>query len=1745
MTGLAKTKKDLGNLLKYTEELLSFNDRVVFDLARERFPQFPEYLVSGLEGVDLAIDAETWIRIRRLRETNPPEVDKMFEGWADFGPHPSPDHQPKLAAERMLNLAIEEISDLAEAGLLPDMDDVLRPVGADKANPERMDAILRIVNMPDFRRLWQEYLDGPWAAWAEVERPRRRSIDFYNKVYQIHQRMLAMGDDTPIELVFGTGMARWLVRDERISIPLIEQLVEIELEEDGTLLVRPRQSTPQLVLRAFHALEIDGSKNAQRDIGQQFDRIVDDPDRGFSPFDKSTFECVLRACAARLSATGRYHPDDVGDPANRTLPNVDEFLRISDTWVLYVRQRNEDVRKDDIRRLITKLDDVEAESQLPQPAVKFIEEPSDAPTVLADGTLIDLTGTDMMLPEATSGWKGDVDTGGTGGGSGGGASHDAKRDEIYFFPLPYNDDQQDIIRRLQDQNTDGVLVQGPPGTGKTHTIANIICHYLATKRRVLVTAKTPEALTALQEKIPEGIRDLAIAVIHNDREGARQLEHAVRILADEAKSISPKLVDEQIREKQARIVELREIITKVDHQMYAFAERNLARMRYGEEEVLPMALAKAVADERPQHLWFEDKLTTEDKYAPKFTDGDIAEARDLRSRHARDLVYGVETLPNPANLPDLARVLAAHSELARINEIEGKVNAGEIPLMSSDNGIGLEGAKQAREWLKVFADILGELDGDQWLFDVYHMLIGLKRVDEATMAALKGALSEWMNLYGRGREFSLKAVIVEAADGDPSFDKAVEELAAGRKPFGLFSLFKGGLKAKLDAVRLEGRVPDGADDWSVVRGYRVWQQETNLFLGRWSGVARAVGVPPLPSGWSAAESEFLRLGRLVERVWAIHEEVGTRRDVLRTLFPYGLDIDEALHHGRYERVAEALAANLEKAELADAHAVKAEALAVAGDLSLPFHTALREICANLGRGDVPQTALAEAWRQIVSEAVRLNGIGNDLALLDALVAKVAASGAPIWAEKLRKDAPFGDDDPWARETWHKTWEWARADGYIRSLGDRKTVRDLSEDRARAEAEQRKLFAEVVRLRTFLGLKLSLTNKVEAALAKFAAASARLGKGKGKTAGRQRRIIREAAMDTAQAVPCWILPEWRVAEQLPPDLAAFDLVIIDEASQSDITAFPAIMRGKKVLIVGDDKQVSPTVIGIEDRKIVQLRTTFLTGLPFADQMEPATSLYELGGMVFPGKAIMLREHFRCVEPIIRFSSRFYPTPLIPLRIPKASERLDPPLVDIYVPHGRKSGDINKAEVDVIVDEVAKLTRDPAFEKRSIGVISLIGSAQAKLIYDRLVSELGAEVVEKHRIMCGSSATFQGQERDVMFLSMVACPNTAMMQAERKWEQRFNVATSRARDRLVLVRSVATSHLKPEDLKAKLIEHFRTPMEAVSIIRPNEVLDLCDSEFERDFGMCLMELGYRIKPQVPVGGYRIDFVIEGADDRRLAIELDGDKYHGPDKWAYDIRRQKALERLGWVFWRCWGSAWIADRQGCLDDLKALMARLGIEPLGMAAAEGIYTLHLEASPPSSEEDKAPEDAFGEQAEQETGVPLPPPRQFRPAEEPDRRPANGDGRDDPAHAFRHGAPRPAASPQSTHADPVGLDLGDGAVLSEGEEIYCFLHKRNVGYSPPDGVAVVRSGALYMDEHPVVPQRRGAWLQAALLIVQQKVGDISKTTGEARILNAWAHWFVRRDGQLVAVADIRSVVRTRAKRGSLRSELHLDNPEL
>lgn len=74
-----------------------------------------------------------------------------------------------------------------------------------------------------------------------------------------------------------------------------------------------------------------------------------------------------------------------------------------------------------------------------------------------------------------------------------------------------NKEQLEIAKRIEAYNA--VLVQGPPGTGKTHTIANLMGHFIAHGKSVLVTSHTKKALKVLKDKVAPGLRNLCVSIL--------------------------------------------------------------------------------------------------------------------------------------------------------------------------------------------------------------------------------------------------------------------------------------------------------------------------------------------------------------------------------------------------------------------------------------------------------------------------------------------------------------------------------------------------------------------------------------------------------------------------------------------------------------------------------------------------------------------------------------------------------------------------------------------------------------------------------------------------------------------------------------------------------------------------------------------------------------------------------------------------------------------------------------------------------------------------------------------------------------------------------------------------------------------------------------------------------------------------------------------------------------------------------
>jgi very-short-patch-repair endonuclease len=1504
-------------LLKKTP-LQQFSQHKDFARLEERLKGLPGLTFNAA----VADFDEVWLRLERLVESAPPApANPLLALWLELTKSPLKEPTLKSQVDRHALLALAPQALAAEAT-------PAGPTVFTESKPAPFVDLKDLAELEGLKAQLKAYTETVWRPWAEREKEVRKSIALYSELFMLSQKLQGNLVDSQLEVVWGVGMALWTLPTGTVTYPLLTQLVEISLDEATMALeIRPRSSEPRLEVDLYAAMDNLGVAQLV-EAGKKF---FGETCAGLNPFEPSTFEPLLRSAATFLDASGTYWPTQT-TADDRSLPKPSDKLVVTDTWVVMARPRNASLFVQDLERFETQLaslPEVPDLDALPAAVRALVTEPSSESE-------------EVELP-AFRGLSVVNGSGGSGSASqGGGVS------ELYF-PMPYNDEQVQIVQMLQAH--DGVVVQGPPGTGKTHTIANVICHYLALGKRVLVTSMKDPALSVLQEKIPESIRPLAISLLTSEAEGMRQFEFSINKIASEVTRIDRAAYRREIQDLDGRIDSLHARIAQTDRQISSWARLNLEPIVLDAETLSPLDAASIVAQHASEVAWFPDSLTVAPEHTPQFGNDDIAALREARLQLGADLAYLGLRLPQVAAFPETAKLLQVHQDLSRWNELKAQEAGGQVPSLASASQETMAAALRAADQVSSLRKLLQDIDNAQqaWIAGLVQVLRRARQGGQNDLLdlfhTLKGEIGQALDAR---KAFLAKPVTLpEGLEDNPELVEAVDNMAQGKKPFGLAGLFgKSEQKRQLEAIVLVSAKPATDSDWAHVRQFVQFQQRSKALLVRWNTLAQELSLPrfELKADRLPAAGMAIELYQRVSDSLAAQTEVASSVQALLPTWPGAaqtsytvaqlLELEGILQH------------HLTRHRLAQTWVVKESFLAAVaqcgGEITDRLGAFLNHL---LGNPSIIAGELQATWSDLMAELRRVHSQSGALQTVAAITQRIEASGAAQWVQRLREEPRDGAQDAWLPDNWRETWRLCRLVNYVNQIDGRQELKRLSRERMELENDLSKLYQEAVNKRTWLKLSENATHDVRAALEAYRSAIKKIGKGTGIRAGRYRQDARFAAERANNAIPCWILPHYRICESLPAQLGCFDLVIIDEASQSDLTALPAILRAKKVLIVGDDKQVSPEGVGLEEDKIRNLMSRFLAqqvGI-YRPQMTPERSIYDLFKVVFAKSAVMLREHFRCVAPIIEYSKReFYNHELKPLRSPKASERMDPPLVDVYVSDGYRKQDVNLPEARFIVNEIRDIVGNPAFDGRSIGVVSLLGNEQALTVMKMLNEELGEQVVTRHKITCGDARTFQGKERDIMFLSMVAAPGHAHAQTQDMVAQRFNVAASRARDRMYLVRSLQLEDLSAADqLRARLIQHFQAPF----LQNEEEVGDLrqrCESPFEREVFDVLVQRGYRVMPQVGVGSYRIDMVVEGDADSRLAIECDGDRYHGPEQWDSDMRRQRTLERAGWRFWRCFASTFVRHREDVIQDLVDTLAAHGVHPSSSQAP--VRSLHVE---------------------------------------------------------------------------------------------------------------------------------------------------------------------------------------------------------
>jgi len=1433
----------------------------------------------------------------------PREVGCFTRAWGSGGEHETDDWievqsrpEPQLpevpsgCKDWVLSSALRDKNNLPE--ILPQVElHVPNPdwhEGSDLAHTTPR--IERLERRPDVQRAWDGYLEDKWLPWVEQHNAWEAVHEAYSSLFAMHQSQLRLGEE--YELVLAFGLLTWETpTGQRVRRHLIVADAILEFEARlARFTVRPH--TDGAKLRAeLDMLDIeDQPPRVGESVKVALAECEDDP------WDKRRVEGVLQTLVNSIRPDGIYHDSLVTGDAPPSSKPVVEYAP-----ALILRKRT-------AKGLIDTLNSIrdQIESGVPVP-VQFAD-------------LAELSPNERDEPEE------DPD-----------GDHSVYDGEI-FFPKPSNEEQRRIVDMIRGAS--GTLVQGPPGTGKSHTIANLICHLLATGQRILVTAKTPRALQVLEGLLPEDLLPLCINLLGSGREERRSLESSVGGILRKSEEWIEEVSSRQLAALEERLRGLREEKVRV--------ERHLRDIREAETYTHDIAgiyrgtaarIAEAVNCNRLTYEWFAD-LAPLDQSCPVSSDElrrVLAMLRRFSPEVRRELALSwPDELPSSDRFASLIRRRAEAAE--EVSRLEPGANGGIADHLESVEPFAIEELCDRLSTLQHARTRLLSIR-DSWIAGaVCDTLGGNASLWHELLRVTREVVSSIESLATSADETRVQCSGVADMGGLYEDVCVLTEHLENGKSLGWWRFRPKPVRDRLYVLKdvaVSGQPCSSVEDFKRLRitlfvhtscdkAWEFWRGRAERIDGPYALQLSALkslcdalaGVLALEEPLVECRAAIQRCPGTAEPLWADESSVTTLHSSCR------LALARIRHTGITQELQGIEDAISRVALSADAHPVSRELL-----------NAVRERDADAF------ARLESSMKELMKERQALRWLDDAVANLRAELPKLAAMLEATCDDGCWDERVQGIED---------AWEWAQARFWVEEYINTEDVPALSKRLRQVEQESSHILAQLAALNAWSFCFSRLTEAHRRHMEAWQQAMRRVGKRTGKYATRHLREAQVHLNECREAVPAWVMPLHRVWDTVAPAPKIFDVIVVDEASQCGVEALPLFYLGKKVLIVGDDKQISPDAVGVPREAVHHLMEEFLNDYRFKDAFSVESSLFDHGKLRYGKHRITLREHFRCMPEIIRFSNDlcYSDTPLIPLR-QYGPDRL-PPLERVFVESGYREGSshrpINRPEAEAIVAKIAGLCSDRRYEGKTMGVVVLQGDAQAELIESLLLKELGGEEMQRRRLVCGNPYSFQGDERDVIFLSLVAATNVRIGPLSKAAdERRLNVAASRARDQMILFHSVRTDDLSALDLRRQLLQFFENtrPQQIAGIAREElerkaarenrqivKAPHPFDSWFEVDVALELLRRGYTVLAQHEVAGKRIDLVVEGGQ-ARLAVECDGAEWHGPDQDEYDTQRQRQLERCGWEFFRVTESAFKASPEYALSELWGMLEERGIVP------------------------------------------------------------------------------------------------------------------------------------------------------------------------------------------------------------------------
>jgi len=1522
VTVSAEAQNKIVRLFTYLEKALALDDIIVRDFRSSMIPPSPWWLADYPRDLDnlfirefdteketASSESGAWLKVQKKNiEPAPALPEKLAEWVTEVNPLEKPealekiDRKVRFDSERELVNEFKKFRKDFKQG-----DSVPKPLfGWVVLTPNKLPEAIEVkyvpdnwIDHPELEKLLIGYTENEWKRWADKVKKVYKANLLYDKLYAL--RLLLKNEGDSHELLLGHGLLTWKHPSVgAIYAPIF--FTPLTLDFDASK--RTIEINPDPLFRSFVEIapvsEMDNP--ADIDLDKWMGAVNSNP---FDFWHLETLRSQANTFLNYLSPDGEDHFTDEGVSA----PALTDKPSIWNAPIIFVRKRTNSLWSKYAETIKRDIEQNGAKStEFINDLIGEYEEEKDR------------IGLEENEKETAS----------------------AIKESELFFPLPWNDEQKRIAERIEANY--GVVVKGPPGTGKSHTIANLIARFLSQGKSVLVTSQTSKALEVLRGKLPENIRSLAVSQLHQTAKRDDVLQQSITEISSNLGERHTKFSEQKaelVRKELASVREEKASVANLIRQYILTDSTQTLRANGG--DVTPIEAAKFISehDDDQNLAWFTDEISFDTEL--NLTAEDLKQAYQLltdlskgdRSLHKFDL-------PDAASLPNDDVVSGA---FASYRELSAKAKVSNKVFGNSGNDFNQEALSKLWELLNSARKVLVAIN-ENYEHDIFNACITSQSEREKWKTILS-KISEKIEIIGKNRNKivghdisgSTPLSLNELTDAISSLKSKVSN-GAKLGAFGKM-LLSANAKKILENYLVDGRCPDNSERIDLLESMisaQVAEKDIKILLDQ--GFGSLKGAPDFRKD----NLDLIKLEVLVasaSRVANYYDdftEIAESFKRVKQLADLSFTELENIENAR-----ELIASSVAQFELSKLEAIFEEWIKLVDDPIGNRHGVRERLIQAIEKRN------NTAWKKAIEEldllienkeyAVRLNEIAERI---NKHAPNLYQDIVGLADQKQKFDCP---------DNLELAWKIARLKSWLDHIHDHVSIDELQSKHERLSKREFQLNSDLVTVLAWQRQIDKVTKRQRDALMAWSDSMRKYGKGTGKWAHKHLSAAQESLREAKNAVPVWIMPLHRAAQMFSdPKAGMFDVVIFDEASQCDIRGLTIGYLGKKLLVVGDPDQISPAGIFQDQERVYELISRFLYDIPHKDNFSITSSLFGLAQIRIPNM-IQLNEHFRCVPEIIAFSNHhIYEGKLKPLRHPHPKGLLKPALVPVLVEGGYQNTNnkVNEPEAKAIVDKIAELLENPNYQQRpdghlcTFGVISLLAEDQAKYIKELLLRhpKIGEKVIEERDIVCGDAYAFQGDERDVMFLSMVKAldsndPNdTVKALADKGTAQRFNVAATRGRDQVFLYHSIPVQEFRNQnDWRYKILNWYYDPkteeLEAGRKALKKEFDSGRASQFSFDVGNILIDRGHQVLPEYPVIGYRIDLVVQG-ENARLAVECDGDQYHTLENWEEDQVRERQLRRAGWEFWRVSGSSFYRHKEKALDSLWVKLNELGIEPI-----------------------------------------------------------------------------------------------------------------------------------------------------------------------------------------------------------------------